>query len=83
MLFQIKCDRGHVGLVSSLPRRAFCSECRTSKYFKVKDGARLLPPKVEPDTPAEVAAERLEADTVDWVRAYQGTVRPRSDPAGW
>jgi hypothetical protein len=60
-----------------------CSACDATKYLKVAEGTPLVPKEPEPDTAAEVAAERLEADTVDWVRAYQGTVRPRSDPAEW
>jgi hypothetical protein len=42
MLFQIKCDCGHVGLVTGLPRMAHCSACKTTRLFRVNDGYPII-----------------------------------------
>jgi hypothetical protein len=73
MLFPIRCDCGHEGF-ASLPRRLRCHQCAATKYFKADDGVPVVPKEPEAE------AEQLEADTADWIRAYQSTVWPRSDP---
>jgi len=42
MLFQIRCECGHTGLVGSLPRRACCSACGATRLFRIDDGEPIL-----------------------------------------
>ena len=70
MLFQIKCDCGHVGLVTGLPRMAHCSACQTRRLFRVNDGLPII---------AKLAAadeDELNDERRQWAAAYQSNVRP-------
>ena len=78
MLFQIKCDCGHVGLVTGLPRMAHCSACDTVRLFKVSDGYPIIAKlaAVDEETCQERRERKLNDERADWAEAYQNAVRP-------
>jgi hypothetical protein len=77
MLFQIKCDCGHVGLVTGLPRMAHCSACKTTRLFRVNDGYPIIAKLAAVDEETCQEGERKLADErADWAEAYQNAVAP-------
>jgi hypothetical protein len=85
MLFQIKCDCGHVGLVTGLPRMAHCSACDTVRLFRISDGYPIIAKLAAVDE--EGAAGRARAPAYRRPRRLDSIlyahIRPRSDPAEW
>lgn len=82
MLFQIKCDCGHVGLVTGLPRMAHCSACDTVRLFKASDGCPIIAAlaTVDEEERQEERERKLDDERTEWVEAYQNAVRPWRDP---
>jgi hypothetical protein len=78
MLFQIKCDCGHVGLVSGLPRMAHCSACDTVRLFRVCDGYPIIAKlaTVDEETREEERERKLADERMEWAAAYQNNVQP-------
>jgi hypothetical protein len=74
--FTIRCSCKHVGL-AVLPSMACCSKCGAVKYYRTRDGRRIVAPDL--DTLVDVT---LAADVVPVVEQQpRGRGRPRKATA--
>ena len=70
MLFQIKCDCGHTGIVTGLPLLAHCSACQKKRLFRVNDGAPIIAKLMAADE------EDLDNERRTWAEAFENAVAP-------